>query len=55
MKRVIILDEEDICAIIAKEYYTNVANVTLDTYSEWDGYGPTEHEVIKVEVRVEDK
>lgn len=54
MKRVIILEEEDICAIIAKEYDTSVTNVTLNTYTEWDGYGPTEHEVIKVEVRVAD-
>ena len=54
MKRVILLDEEDICSIIATEYGVETKKVTLNTYTEWEGYGVNEHEVVKVEVRVED-
>ena len=53
MKTVIILDEADIKAIIAKHFNEKEYNVSLEIYDTLEGYGRDEVKVQKVKIKIE--
>lgn len=53
MRKLIELDEEDICEIIAKHFSTEREKVILTSYTVAEGYGISEHEVIQIKISVE--
>ena len=54
MKLIYELTEQDITEIIAKHLKVTPAEVTLDTYVDYQGYGEVEHEVIHIRANVVD-
>ena len=52
MKRILILDEQDIRQLIADTYNVELDKVELNKYNILQGYGPSEQEVTCVEAKI---
>lgn len=53
MKKQVILTSGDIEQIIANSFNVSTDNVDLQCFSEWEGYGTSEHQVPRVRATVE--
>lgn len=53
MKKQVVLTSGDIEQIIANSFNVSTDNVDLQCFTEWEGYGPNEHQVPKVKATVE--
>lgn len=53
MKNLIVLTSGDIEQIIANSFNVSTDNVDLQCFTEYEGYGSTEHQVPRVKAMVE--
>jgi len=52
MRHIIELSQHDICQIIAEKYSASIETVSLNTGTEYEGYGPMETPVTVITGRV---
>ncbi len=54
MEKLIKLNEHDILQALADHFDVDCAKVSLKIEKQWEGYGPTEHQALKISATIKE-